>query len=280
MPILIKETIDKYGYHPFKISLTNAKKLVTKCDLCKMIYEIKNVNYHKSPRRKIDNKTFCKKCSVVRLHDLNFKDLTGKRFGKLLVLNYSHLDKNASHSYWNCLCDCGVKKIVRGQYLNRSTTKSCGCDLGYIYVESARRKTKPLEVTALSAIKFDLNKRNKKRGFVSTDLSDKEILEIVSQPCFAMGCGITNDRNIRIRRRGGDVFYRCNSIDRIDNSKGYSKGNVRSSCIRHNIDRNNKTVEEYDEKLSERAIKVVLSQYKDKLSTRTKNELKKLLNET
>ena len=51
-------------------------------------------------------------------------DLTGQRFGRLLVLEYSH---TASHSLrWRCLCDCGTEKIMIGAVLRRGA-QSCGC---------------------------------------------------------------------------------------------------------------------------------------------------------
>ena len=55
----------------------------------------------------------------------NRNDLTGKRFGRLTVLSYSHT-KN-KRAYWNCLCDCGNEIIAMGKYLVHGDTKSCGC---------------------------------------------------------------------------------------------------------------------------------------------------------
>jgi hypothetical protein len=56
------------------------------------------------------------------------KDLTGMKFGKLTVLEFSHLDEK-KRSYWLCECDCEEhnKKIVKGKYLFNGDTKSCGC---------------------------------------------------------------------------------------------------------------------------------------------------------
>ena len=51
------------------------------------------------------------------------RDLTGQRFGKLLVLSRSERKKKDS---WRCLCDCGVEKKIRGVNLTQGT-KSCGC---------------------------------------------------------------------------------------------------------------------------------------------------------
>jgi hypothetical protein len=51
-------------------------------------------------------------------------DLTGKKYGRLIVVSFSHTNKNA---YWNCVCDCGGKTIVTGNNLKRLKTVSCGC---------------------------------------------------------------------------------------------------------------------------------------------------------
>lgn len=56
----------------------------------------------------------------------NFKDLTGQRFTRLLVLSYSHTNQN-QNSVWNCLCDCGTECKVIGKRLLRGAVMSCGC---------------------------------------------------------------------------------------------------------------------------------------------------------
>jgi hypothetical protein len=56
-------------------------------------------------------------------------DLTGQRFGRLLVVGFSHKEKrNKTYSYyWFCNCDCGTEnKVVCTSHL-RGKTKSCGC---------------------------------------------------------------------------------------------------------------------------------------------------------
>lgn len=53
-----------------------------------------------------------------------FIDLTGQRFGKLLVIKRVGSDKS-KHSTWLCQCDCGNKKIISRSCFR--STKSCGC---------------------------------------------------------------------------------------------------------------------------------------------------------
>ncbi len=55
-----------------------------------------------------------------------FIDLTGKRFGRLIVLRYVDKDKWRD-SRWLCLCGCGNEKIILGNNLKRGAIKSCGC---------------------------------------------------------------------------------------------------------------------------------------------------------
>lgn len=58
-----------------------------------------------------------------------FKDLTGKKFTRLLVLGFASkkvLGKSPDY-LWNCVCDCGSELEVRGGCLNSGGTRSCGC---------------------------------------------------------------------------------------------------------------------------------------------------------
>ncbi|MDD3229176.1 MAG: hypothetical protein PHE09_08145 [Oscillospiraceae bacterium] len=53
-------------------------------------------------------------------------DLTGRRFGKLTVMECTGSDKNG-HLKYLCICDCGRKKTALGTNLIRGLTTSCGC---------------------------------------------------------------------------------------------------------------------------------------------------------
>lgn len=54
-----------------------------------------------------------------------YDDLTGKRFGRYVVLGFAELRKNKP--FWMCHCDCGTDKVVMGQSLRQGATVSCGC---------------------------------------------------------------------------------------------------------------------------------------------------------
>lgn len=52
-------------------------------------------------------------------------DLTGQRFGRLVVLQRGECDPK--RVYWLCLCDCGAKTQSPGSELRRGKKQSCGC---------------------------------------------------------------------------------------------------------------------------------------------------------
>lgn len=54
-------------------------------------------------------------------------DLTGKRFGKLTVLNKMPYNDKFNRILWKCKCDCGNEKIIIGSYLRNGDVNSCGC---------------------------------------------------------------------------------------------------------------------------------------------------------
>lgn len=63
----------------------------------------------------------------------SIKDLTGQKFGRLQVIEFSHLDKK--QAFWKCICDCEKDKpigertihIKKSKYLLAGQTNSCGC---------------------------------------------------------------------------------------------------------------------------------------------------------
>ncbi len=52
-------------------------------------------------------------------------DMTGRRFGRLTVIERDH--SASGGPAWCCLCDCGNAASVRGKDLRRGMTESCGC---------------------------------------------------------------------------------------------------------------------------------------------------------
>lgn len=75
-----------------------------------------------------------------RVSQTQKKDLTNKRFGKLLVIKESGRTKLGS-VLWRCECDCGQVRIIDGHSLRRGSTQSCGCK---VFEKRKRGKESPL----------------------------------------------------------------------------------------------------------------------------------------
>ena len=56
----------------------------------------------------------------------NFKDLTGQRYGRLVVEKLDYKDRYGQ-IHWRCRCDCGNYTSVVTTRLNSGKTQSCGC---------------------------------------------------------------------------------------------------------------------------------------------------------
>lgn len=65
-------------------------------------------------------------------------DLTGQRFGKLLVIRPKESTKKR-HITWDCLCDCGNQTTAVGVYLRSGSKQSCGCLRSEIIAEASTK---------------------------------------------------------------------------------------------------------------------------------------------
>lgn len=71
---------------------------------------------------------------------MKLDDLTGKKFGRLLVLKRGenkYTSGGNSVVTWDCICDCGNEKNVRGSDLKNKLVQSCGC----LFIESISKTT-------------------------------------------------------------------------------------------------------------------------------------------
>lgn len=54
-------------------------------------------------------------------------DMTGRRFGRIRVLEYAGTDMVTGRCMWRCVCDCGTEFLADGSNLRYGRTRSCGC---------------------------------------------------------------------------------------------------------------------------------------------------------
>lgn len=93
-------------------------------------------------------------------------DLTGQRFGRLVVLD-AHSKHPSSKAHWNCQCDCGNPKVTSTNELRSGGCSSCGCLRKEIV--SKRRlkhgKTKSKEYNVWSHIRQKCYNPNNKKFY-------------------------------------------------------------------------------------------------------------------
>jgi hypothetical protein len=165
-------------------------------------------------------------------------ELTGKRFGRLNVLFAA---PRTYQTMWTCICDCGKQVTVNGQYLREGHTKSCGClreELRPTYAKkrdfSGERNPSLIKARRLNgdnyipsnsiwykraaSIYHSSKKRNIPLGFGSAMELATYIKQIAPEkcPCF----------EVPFVERGNGFSPWSPSIDKIDPTLGYVKGNI------------------------------------------------------
>ena len=142
-------------------------------------------------------------------------DLTGRKFGRLLVLKRENpINKR---TLWLCKCDCGKEVVVESYNLRKGHTQSCGC----LQAEAASKanKTHGLKDARIYRIWNCMKNRCYRKSYHAykhyggrgIKVCDEWLNDFQSFHDWAMANGY--DDNL--------------SIDRIDNNKGYQPDNCR-----------------------------------------------------
>ena len=143
--------------------------------------------------------------------DSRTKDITNQKFGKLTAIKY------IGKKEWECLCECGKTTIVRGALLRNGHTKSCGCFTGGIGVARSHGAT----VSGKQTPEYTSWIGMKRRCLNESDYDYKDY--------GARGITVC-DRWINSYETFLTDMGKCpakHTLDRIDNSKGYSPENCR-----------------------------------------------------
>jgi len=158
-----------------------------------------------------------KKHNIPARRECNLrKDISGKRFGKLVVVSPAGSDKNGAK--WLCECDCGNTSIVRGKNLRRGLTGSCGCDRGV-----SRRRTKGYgQIIGPLWHSIERGARIRGHDFCITPKFAWELFEQQGGKCALSGVPLTLPSN------KSEYLSRewTASLDRIDSKRGYHDDNV------------------------------------------------------
>ena len=158
-----------------------------------------------------------------RIHKIgmNVDDLTGKRYGRLVVLSRGENAKNGAVR-WVCKCDCGNTTVVYRSALQSGLSKSCGC-LNY-EINSNIHKTHGYSKTRIYGVWCNIIDRcdnpNNSHYKYYGGRGIKVCEEWKNNPLSFIKWAYANGYN-------EDAKFGDCTIDRIDNNKDYSPDNCR-----------------------------------------------------
>lgn len=146
-------------------------------------------------------------------------ELLGKRFGNLTVTSLSPRELWKSRcQYWLCKCDCGKEKHIRGIHLTTGKTISCGCALK----KRCQNHPKWMGYEDISGSFFCSVKSHAKQRNIEFEVTIKDMWDVfIKQGKKCALTGIPISFQSLSRKRDGTA-----SLDRIDNTKGYTKDNI------------------------------------------------------
>lgn len=153
----------------------------------------------------------------------NIKDLTNQRFGRLFVVRFAHTRKHLA--YWGCLCDCGTYKTTSGAHLRSGHIRSCGC----LYREKSAK---------INYLHGCSSKKHRHRYLYELWLGIRSRVLDPSDISYSTygGRGVPMEEDWKtdsasfirdILKTVGERPSAKHSIDRIENARGYVRGNLR-----------------------------------------------------
>jgi hypothetical protein len=149
------------------------------------------------------------------------KDLTGQRFGRLLIL--SRCPNHTKNVVWLCRCDCGKEKRILAGNLRQGHVSSCGC-----YRREFARKIRVPEAMFNSVVtRMRLNAKKRK---VSWGLTAEEVNALIFLPCLYCGVQPAQSSNVTSKFTGRLFSITYNGIDRIEPAIGYTAANCVPCC--------------------------------------------------
>lgn len=173
-------------------------------------------------------------------------DLTGKKFGKLLVIETCGVARSG-HLKWKCLCDCGNFTESLSCDLRCEKSKSCGCT----FIE----KTRIGAINASWKSMHRIYRMGAKQREYEFHLTIDDFISICSKNCHY--CNEPPKENntyykLQIKKvKSVDLAYydkyiiKFNGIDRKDNDKEYTLENSLPCCGFCNIMKMDKSYKDF-----------------------------------
>jgi len=170
----------------------------------------------------------------------NFKDETGKVYGKLTVIRPTR--QNAKKEwYWECKCSCGETTEVRGSHLRSGTIVSCGCVLKEF--RQNQNKTHGLTYTP-EYVRARNRKRERKEAILDKNWTGvmEHQLRTLFQQCVL--CGMTEKEH---QEKFGQSLH-VDHVHPLKDGNGLNYGSATILCQPCNAKKSAKTLDQLDEK--------------------------------
>ena len=167
-----------------------------------------------------NNETKSCGCLLRDIHESSSSKWIGKKFNRLTVLKYHNKEKNKDREFL-CLCDCGSKITTTIAKLKKGHTKSCGC---------FRKEIASKRMTVHGLSSKELYKEWQSIKTRCTNHNSKAYKRYGER-----GIGISKEWENNPEKFISDVINKIGerpkgkTLDRIDNSKGYSVTNIKWS---------------------------------------------------
>jgi hypothetical protein len=135
----------------------------------------------------------------------------GQRYTRLVVVS---AEKHNDQTLWRCRCDCGKEKLLRGSELRSAVIRSCGCWIR----ENAGKHT--IRHGGFGTALYEIWKGMKRRCYNKLNKSYSRYGGRGITVCDRWLAAFEN-----FREDMGERPTESHSIERVDNSLGYSKEN-------------------------------------------------------
>lgn len=148
-------------------------------------------------------------------------DLVGQKFNKLTVLEYYGHHKNQQIVCWLCQCECGQKCVVRTTGLTHDHNKSCGkCKRDR--PDKGSKNTRWTGYENISGKFWHQILRGAKYRNHEINITIEDAWNLFNDQ--DQRCALTGIKLVMNPVKNS--IQNTASLDRIDNNKGYIKGNV------------------------------------------------------
>lgn len=165
--------------------------------------------------------------------------LSGEKFHWLTVVREGERSPSGQ-VMWECVCDCGKRRLVTSQMLVSGNAKSCGCMNFKLKAHGNRRFSGNVSLLRAKAANYKAHSGLRR---IAWSLTTEEACVLLSGNCKYCGSPPCSKFSHPSMPMSGELMI--NGIDRVDSSLGYESSNVVSCCHKCNTAKNTMSVPEF-----------------------------------